>query len=285
MPNIAAFHPQIVHFVIGLLIVGVAMRIVSLTGRMRFTSPAATSLILIGTVAAWLAVRSGTEAHGPVERIPGARAAVMEHEEHGKLALNVFLIVSVIELAAAALTRKEMNPRNVRLIYGTSALVGLFGCFQLYETGEHGGELVYSYAGGPGLRTGDPKDKERLLLAGLYNQAMQDRKVGHGPEAAELIALMAKRYPGDTTVQLLNAESLSLDVKKHQEALLAVDAIQIAPNDARLAARKATLKADIYLAMGMTTQAKSTLAAAISSLPQGAAQGARLKAKMDSIKP
>ena len=77
MPNLGAFHPQIVHFVIGLLLVGVAMRIVSLTGRLKFTSPMATTLLLIGTVAAWAAVKSGTDAHGPVERIPGARAAVV----------------------------------------------------------------------------------------------------------------------------------------------------------------------------------------------------------------
>lgn len=30
MPNIAEFHPQIVHFVVALLFVGVAMRIVTL---------------------------------------------------------------------------------------------------------------------------------------------------------------------------------------------------------------------------------------------------------------
>src|SRR3954465_5196505 len=162
--NIGAFHPQIVHFVIGLLIVGVGMRIVSLTGKLKFTSPAATSLILIGTFAAWLAVKSGTAAHGPVERIPGARAAVQSHEEHGERALKLFYLISAIELVGFAISRKDSLVRHSRWVYGASALIGLFGCFELYETGEHGGELVYSYGGGPGLRTGDPKDTERMLL-------------------------------------------------------------------------------------------------------------------------
>src|SRR6476620_9319105 len=105
MPNIAQFHPQIVHFVIGLLIVGVAMRVVSLTGKLRFTIPAGLTLILIGTFAAWLAVRSGLDAHGPVERIPGARAAVQEHEEHGKRALQLFYVISAIELAGLAISQ------------------------------------------------------------------------------------------------------------------------------------------------------------------------------------
>jgi uncharacterized membrane protein len=283
MPNIAAFHPQIVHFVIGLLIVGVAMRVVSLTGKLRFTSPAATSLILIGTVAAWLAVRSGTEAHGPVERIPGARTAVQVHEEHGKTALNLFLVVSAIELIGFALTRKDTLARHSRWAFVASGLVGVVGLAQLYEAGEHGGELVYSYGGGPGLRTGDPKDVQRVLVAALYNQAMAHRKAGKGAEAAELIGVLARQNPGDTTIQLLNAESISLDAKRYPEALAALDTVQIDPKDMRLAARKATLKADVYLAMGQPAMAKSILAAAIAALGQ-APQAARLKTKMDSIK-
>lgn len=284
MPNLAAFHPQIVHFVIGLLLVGVAMRVVSLTGKLRFTIPAGLTLILIGTVAAWLAVKSGTEAHGPVERIPGARAAVMEHEEHGILARNVFFVVTALELIAWAMTRRENLVRRAYWVYVASAAVGLFGAFQLYEAGEHGGELVYSYAGGPGLRTGNPADNERLLLAGLYNQAMADRKAGRGAQAAELMAMMAKRYPIDTTAQILNAESLFLDAKKPTDALTALNLVSVAPNDSRLKARVATLKADIYLALGTPDVAKKTLADAIASLPQGAPQANRLKAKMDSIK-
>jgi uncharacterized membrane protein len=284
MPNLAAFHPQIVHFVIALLIVGVAMRIVSLTGRLRFTSPAATTLILIGTVAAWLAVRSGTDAHGPVERIPGARAAVMLHEEHAKAALNVFLIVAAAELIALAMSRKESVARHSRWVFAASALVGVYGCFQLYETGEHGGELVYSYGGGPGLRTGDPRDVERMLLAGLYNQMMADRKAGRAGDAADLSEAMLRRFGGDTTIELLRAESLLLDAKNPDRALGALDSIKVDSKDARLVARKATLKADIQLAMARPDAAKATLLDAITSLPEGVPQRARLQAKIDSIR-
>ena len=77
MPNLAYFHPQVVHFVVVLLIVGVLMRIVSLTGRLRFSDHAAVAALLFGTIAAVLAVRSGTDAHGPVERIPGTRNSVI----------------------------------------------------------------------------------------------------------------------------------------------------------------------------------------------------------------
>src|SRR5256885_16016734 len=61
--SLAALHPQIVHFVIALLFVGVLFRCVSLTGRAPFTGPAARVLLLVGTGAAVLAVQSGTAAH------------------------------------------------------------------------------------------------------------------------------------------------------------------------------------------------------------------------------
>src|SRR5829696_1369430 len=147
-PSLAAFHPQVVHFVVGILIVGVAFRLVALTGRMKWTGPAATSLLVIGGVAAWVAARSGTAAHGPVERIPGAREAVEEHEEWGNRTRNVFVGVAALELAA-------------RTIRAVSGLAGIAGVFVLYEAAEHGGDLVYSYAGGVGIRTGNPEDVSR----------------------------------------------------------------------------------------------------------------------------
>ena len=77
MPSLAATHPIVVHFAIALLIAGAVFRWLSLTGRVSFASPAAASLLLVGTVAAVLAVKSGTDAHGPVERIPGVVDAVI----------------------------------------------------------------------------------------------------------------------------------------------------------------------------------------------------------------
>src|SRR5450759_459136 len=214
MPNLAAFHPQVVHFVVALLFLGVALRIVSITGWLKFTGPAAAMLLLVGTVAAAVAVRSGNDAHGPVERIPGVRALVVVHEGQGITTRNFFLVVAAIELVALALARKAATTRYVRYAYGASALVGIVGSLQLYEAAEHGGELVYSYGGGPGLRTGDAKDIERLLLAGLYTQSQSDRKAGSNSSAAELIFTMRKRFPGDTNVRLLYVESMVVDSKR-----------------------------------------------------------------------
>jgi len=280
MPNIAAWHPQIVHFVIALLLVGVAFRLVSLTGRLKFTSPAATTLLVMGTVAALLAVKSGDQAHGPVERIPGARDAVVEHEEYGERARNVFLVVAALELVALALARRESRATLTRWVHVASAAVGVFGAVPLYEAAEHGGELVYSYAGGPGLRTGEPQDVQRLLLAGLYNQSRVDRREGRSAEAASLVNEMARRFPSDTAVRFRQVESHLLDRNDARAALGLLDSIRVSDTDARWRARHATLAADAYLALGLRDSARVVLTPVVAAFPQNT----RLKARLDSLR-
>ena len=281
MPNLAQFHPQIVHFVVVLLLVGVTFRILSLTGKLAFTNHAATTLLVGVFLAAWAAVQSGTDAHGPVERIPGVRAMVIEHEEDGKTTKNILFGVALIELVALGLAwRGGTMGRYVKIAHAASAAVGIWACVEMYETSEHGGELVYSYAGGPGLRTGKPEDTERLLLAGLYNQSRNDRMNGKLAEAASLNTEMFKRFSSDTTVQFLNVESLLLDSKNPVAALAAANAISVAPTDARFMARKGSLKADIFLTMGKPDSARATLTEVVTAFPQNT----RLKARLDSIK-
>jgi uncharacterized membrane protein len=280
MPNLAQFHPQIVHFVVALLLVGVGARIVSLSGRLKFTDYGATTLVLLGTIAAVLAVKSGTDAHGPVERIPGTRELVTEHEEDGQRTRNIFLGVATIELIALAFARWPDTMRYATYARFASALVGVFGSVSLFETAEHGGELVYSYGGGPGLRTGDPQDVQRLLIAGLYNQAQLDRRSGNSAEAAALIDQLAARAPNDTNVRLLRVESLAMDRKDYRRAMGALDSVAVPESNARLRTRVASLKADIYVGLGKPDSAQAVLAPIVAANPNNA----RLKAKLDSIK-
>jgi len=281
MHNLAQYHPQIVHFVVALLFVGVALRIASLIPKLKFANHAAALLLLIGTGAAVLAVQSGTDAHGPVERIPGARALVVEHEEVAKQAKNIFLAVAALELIALGLARPSLGvDRYARVAQVASVVVGLYGSLVLYHASEHGGELVYSYAGGPGLRTGRPADVERLLLAGLYNQSREDRKAGRLADAAVLVDEMARRFPQNPEARLLRVESLMLDRKDYAAARIAADSVSLPASDARLRARQATLKADAYLGLSQADSARAVLAAAVAAFPQNV----RLKAKLDSIK-
>ncbi|HEY7394889.1 MAG TPA: DUF2231 domain-containing protein [Gemmatimonadaceae bacterium] len=280
MPNIGAFHPQIVHFVVVLLIIGVLFRLLSFVIRRPFVNQVAMLSLIAGTIAAVVAVRSGTDAHGAVERVPGVREAVMEHEELGQKARNIFLGVAVLELGVFGLARKPDTARFVRWAQVGSALVGLVGVAVLYEAAEHGGDLVYAYAGGPGVRSGKPEDIERLLIAGLFNEARVSRQAGRPDEAARLTEELIRQAPQNAEVRLLQVESLILDRKDARSALAVADSISIEPRDTRLLARKANLKADAFLALGQRDSARAVIGAAVAAVPQNA----RLKARLDSIR-
>jgi uncharacterized membrane protein len=280
MPNLAANHPQVVHFAVALLLTGVAFRLVSLTGRLVFTKHAAAVLLILGTLAAAVSVKSGLDAHGPVERIPGARTVVQEHEEYGIDARNVFYVVAAVELLALGLAAGVKTSGYAKFAYVASALVGIYGTSVLYEAAEHGGELVYSYAGGPGLRTGEAVDVERLLLAGLYNQSVNDRKAGHGADAARLVTEMATRFPGDTTIAFLQVESLLNDSKDPAAALAKARSVSVDEKSIRFVTRKASLIADAFVALGQRDSARVALEPVVAAFPQNT----RLKAKLDSLR-
>jgi uncharacterized membrane protein len=265
MPNIAQFHPQIVHFAIALLLAGVVMRWLSLTGKVAFAGPAATTALLCGTIAAVLAATSGTQAHGPVERIPGVAAAVQAHEHWGERARTVFLIVAGLEIVALVLSRLKLGLRRWAEV--ASALVGLVGGYAIFEAAEHGGELVYSYAGGPGLRTGDTADIGRLLAAGLYQQAMVDRARHESAGAAALIDELARRTPGDTAVALVRVESLLRDRGDPNGALAALAALNLPADNPRLAVRSGMLAADAWAAAGQPDSARAVLRGLLARFP------------------
>jgi uncharacterized membrane protein len=276
VPQIGSLHPQIVHFVIALLFVGVAFRLLSLTGKAKFTGPAATTLILLGTLAAFAAVKSGDDAHGPAERIPGANAAVHEHEEWGERARNVFFAVALLELVALGLALSRYKKYKTYALVG-SGVIGLAGLFAVYEAAEHGGELVYSYAGGVGTRSGEADDIERLLIAGLYHQSVQDRAEGRAEAAAALVEEMARRLPDDESVALLAIESLIADRADGRAALEALSQVSVPGDNRRLVFRHGMLTADAYMALALPDSARITLEGLKEDFPTSATLIRRLE--------
>lgn len=249
MPNIGSIHPYVVHFVIGFLVAGVIFRLISITGRWAWTNQAAAALLIAGALGSAVAVRSGDDAHGPAERVPGSRPVVVEHEEWGERTRNLFLLIAALEVVALVAVSRQ---RAIR--FGTAAL-GALGLFFVYETGEHGGELVYSHAGGVGLRTGAPEDVNRLLLAGLYHQAMQDRRENRAPDAARLFDEMRRRWPADAEVLALAADSRLRDAGDATGALAFADSIQASVADPRIQRNLALTRAYAHLALGQRDSA------------------------------
>jgi len=283
MPNIGEYHPQIVHFVVALLIVGVALRWVSLLGKPAFTRPAAATLLILGALAAVAAVRSGLDAHEAVERVPGIGAAVNAHEEWAKNTRTVFLVVGGIEVVALvlALIRLQTFRRWAEVV---SAVVGLGGVYLLYGAADRGGDLVYSYAGGIGIRSGNPADVDHLLTAGLFERAMLARQQHQSGAADTLITELARLYPSDPNVQLVRAQSLLQDRKDPKAALAVLDSIHLPDSLANLRGRVAFGKVDAFLAAGMSDSARASLTALEVEFAGNPRMLARIRERLAGIK-
>jgi len=253
--DLGSYHPIVVHFAIALLGIGVLFRLLSLTGRMKWAGPAAATLLIVGALTAVVAAESGDDAHEAAEHIPGVRSVVEEHQEWGERVRNLFIAVGVVELLALALRRRQHADKLLYL----SAIVGLVGLGALYEAAEHGGELVYSYAGGVGMRTEDPADVERLLIAGLYQQAMHDRTAGDHEAAARLIDEMRRRRSEDPEVRMLYAQSLIEDRGDGFAALQELGSIPVSEGSRFLSFRIGLLTASAYELTGNPAAARDAL--------------------------
>ncbi|HSC31691.1 MAG TPA: DUF2231 domain-containing protein [Gemmatimonadaceae bacterium] len=271
MPDIGSLHPQVVHFVIALLIVGVLARILSLFPlgpRWSFLNGMAVVLILLGTGASVVAVQSGLDAHEKVESIPGVRQAVNVHQDYGEDTRDIFLVVSAIEIVMLfAATRKPGLTTGLRAL---SAVVGIVGGVYLYEAGDHGGDLVYAYGGGVGVRSGDTTDVRRVLVAGLYDNLQVARRTGNHEQAARLTDQLQSMLPNDTSVRMLRIQSLVRDRNDARGALAALDSITVQPANQRLRYQKALLQAEAFDSAGMRDSARAVLTQLKKDVPQAA---------------
>jgi uncharacterized membrane protein len=268
MPNLAVWHPQLVHFVIALGLVGVALRLLSLVLRPAWLSSAAAALLILSAAVAVPAVKSGDDAHGPAERIPGALSAVQDHEHWGERTRNVLLLVAGLEVLVLIAGARPAG-RVLRVVAG---LGGIAAGYCVYRTADLGGELVYRFAGGIGTRSGDPADLDRLLVAGLFHAARNDREQGRGADAARLIDELALRRPADTVVRVLAIESKLRDRQDPQGALADLAAFGL-PEGHRLTARLGLLRAEAFGALGQPDSARAVLTALAAKFPNN--QGVR----------
>ncbi|HTS87616.1 MAG TPA: DUF2231 domain-containing protein [Gemmatimonadales bacterium] len=265
MPDIGQFHPQLVHFVVAFGLLGVAFRLISLIGRPAWVSPAASTLLILTGLIGVVTAFSGSRAHGPVERVPGVGEAVDEHEDAGEWTRDLFLLVAGIELAGLALARRERVAKGLRV---ASALAGIVAAGALYRAGDLGGHLVYSYAGGVGIRSGDPEDIHRLLVAGLYNESMAARQAGRSQEAQRLTDELVRQVPDDPEVQLLAIESLIQDRHQPDSALTALSALKAPDEGPGFTIRRGMLESEALATTGKKDSARAVLQGLIQRYPR-----------------
>jgi uncharacterized membrane protein len=264
MPEIGVLHPQVVHFVIALGLLGVLLRLLSLVLRRSWLNSAAAALIILAAFASVVAAKSGTDAHEAAERIPGARDAVQKHETWGNRTRNILLAVAGLEILALIFARQ----RSAQVLRFAAAGGGLVAAYAILTVADLGGDLVYEYAGGIGTRSGNPADIGHLLVAGLFYAARAARDSGHAEEAARLTDELSRRMPGDTTVKFLVIDSRLRDRHDPAGALAELAQMQVPPNNPRLAIRHGLLTAEALAAAGMKDSAHALLTALAQRYPE-----------------
>src|SRR5262245_20476396 len=181
----------------------------------------AATLLILGALASIAAVQSGTNAHGPVERVPGSREAVQEHEEWGLRARNLFVAIAVLEVLALAFASRRKLAQGLRVV---TAQAGLFGLWVVYEVGELTDELMLQMPDDPTVRfvgvesrikdRGEPRaalvtlatmdvpaDDVRLQMRKAMLSADAYRALGVPDSATAMLQGLAARFPDNPRVK------------------------------------------------------------------------------------
>ena len=139
-----SIHPMLVHFPIALLFVAVLIDVIAFVLRgQHVLRVGAVGLYVLGALGALASVLSGQRAAEGLQLPKPIEAALEEHEEWGERTVWFFGIYAVVRLGELWVNSKPRPAAWVALL-----LIACVGLFVLYETGEHGAELVFEYGVG-----------------------------------------------------------------------------------------------------------------------------------------
>src|SRR3972149_229664 len=144
MEFLASLHPKLVHFPIVLFITYALFEILGAITKKEIYSKSAHLLLFLGVLGAVAAVLTGGQAEEVASTWEKQGAiiqfhAIGEHEDYANITLWYFAALLVLRTIAV------LKKKFTGYIKYTFVVLALVGCFFVYETGEHGGKLVYEY--------------------------------------------------------------------------------------------------------------------------------------------
>ena len=163
-PNI---HPLVIHFPIAFLILAFGANIITFFVSDKWWDELKnTFLYLIGTVSAIAVYYTGKAAADSIFLPTEAQSVLNNHADWALWTVWFFGIYAVLRIAFHWL--KLLDRKMMRVLLLAIATPGIF---LLYETGEHGGELVFGYGAGTGqLLTEEPS--EPVISDSLLNETI-----------------------------------------------------------------------------------------------------------------
>jgi uncharacterized membrane protein len=151
MEFLAENHPRVIHFAIALLVVYPLLEVLAVIFRKEYLDKAAHLILFIGVLSAVGAVLTGNQAEAVAHQWEEQGAIIPfgeinEHKDYANITLWFF---AGLLIARTFLVLKKKFSGIVRYIVVILAVIGLYF---VYETGEHGGKLVYKYGVGTQLK-------------------------------------------------------------------------------------------------------------------------------------
>lgn len=150
LPPWHGVHPLVVHFPIALLIVAPLFIVAGLLGRRHRTGLfiAALLLMVLGTIASFVAVESGEAAGELAERTPQINALIERHSDLGETTRNVFTGLTVLFIAVILVPRwirPLARPAVARMTQVIYVLIYLSCTLLIANTAHLGGRLVHQH--------------------------------------------------------------------------------------------------------------------------------------------
>lgn len=172
-PNI---HPMLVHFPIAILSIAILFDFVSFffdRDNTWWTQKATAFLYGIGAVAAIIVYYTGTVAADSVMLPAKAQSVLSEHANMAWYTIWFYGIYAVARIAAVSMVGQHYQ----RQIHIGFFLVSLVGMFLLYETGDHGAEMVFKY--GVGVQAAEVENPVEHQHEEGENSAVSQDSTGH----------------------------------------------------------------------------------------------------------
>ncbi|SRR5690606_6621764 len=151
MEFLAEFHPRVVHFAIALLFVYPFLELAGAVSKRDFFSKTAHLILFLGVLGALAAVLTGNQAFAVASQWEEQGAiipfkAINEHIDWATITAWYFGILLVIR------TFLVLKKKFTGVIKFAVVVLALAGAYFVYETGDHGGALVYKHGVGTELK-------------------------------------------------------------------------------------------------------------------------------------
>lgn len=150
MEFLSELHPRIVHFPVAFFILYFFLEMFGILLKKNYLSKSAYIILIAGIGTAVIAVLTGNQAHEAVKIVLKEKnnllnGMIEEHQQNATITLWYFLAVLIFR---TYLILKKKFDDNWNYIF---IPLGLAGCYLIYITGIHGGELVFKYGIGTQL--------------------------------------------------------------------------------------------------------------------------------------